>query len=96
MAGPLSSPVTVLAYGSLVDETSYTFDFSRLTPRQRLVVTLHYFCGWTMPEIALALRISVEGVRNTNTRALHALNAHPGTLTRGGLRSHYFRGQITQ
>jgi len=73
---------------------TYTFDFGSLTPRQRLVVTLHYFNGWTMAEIAEALRVHVRGVQSCNTRALHVLKADSGTLTRAGLCTYRNRGSL--
>jgi len=73
---------------------TYTVDLNRLTPRQRLIVTLHYFEGWTLPEIAFALKSSVEGVRNCNTRALRTLEETSTLPLRGRWRRSTYRGYV--
>lgn len=50
-----------------------TIDLSVLTPRQRLVITLHYFAGWSEREIATALRISHQAVDHLHKRAIERL-----------------------
>jgi DNA-directed RNA polymerase specialized sigma24 family protein len=51
-----------------------TVDLAVLTPRQRLVVTLHYFDNWTEQEIAEAL--GQASVRTLHARALSRLKQH--------------------
>lgn len=47
--------------------------FDRLTPKRRIVLELRWFHGLRHPEIAEVLEISVKGVEQTVTRALHDL-----------------------
>lgn len=56
-----------------VDRADLTsaIDLSVLTPRQRLVVTLHYCDNWTLEEIAQAL--GQRSVRDTHARAIASL-----------------------
>ena len=48
-------------------------DLSVLTPRQRLVVVLHYYCDWTYVEIAEAIGVSDVTLRQAGFRALSRL-----------------------
>ncbi len=54
------------------DPTS-AIDLSVLTPRQRLVVTLHYFDNWSEREIAAGLGISHQAVHDSHKRAIQRL-----------------------
>lgn len=51
-----------------------TIDLSVLTPRQRLVIVLHYYCGWTYEEIAQAVGgVSEVTLRKVGERARRRL-----------------------
>ena len=70
-----------------------TISMASLTPRQRLIVTLHYLNDWTMPEIAESLGVTVHAAKHCNTRALRSLKATVGTPTRALLSSYRVRGE---
>lgn len=53
-----------------------TIDLSVLTPRQRLVITLHYFDNWTEQEIADGIGIHQSNVSRAIARACARLRAH--------------------
>jgi RNA polymerase sigma factor (sigma-70 family) len=58
-----------------------TVDLAVLTPRQRLVVTLHYFAGWSEREIAAGMSLSRRSVRDLHKRAVERLRCtHTPTL----------------
>jgi RNA polymerase sigma factor (sigma-70 family) len=62
-----------------------TIDLAVLTPRQRLVVVLHYFAGWSEREIADGMKLSRRSVRDLHQRALGRLrreHAHPAPISR--------------
>jgi len=65
-----------------IDEpAASTIDLSVLTPRQRLVITLHYFDSWSEREIAEGMKLSRRSVRDLHERALDRLrHAHTPTL----------------
>jgi DNA-directed RNA polymerase specialized sigma24 family protein len=46
---------------------------ARLTPRQRAVVVLRFFCGMSVTETALALRCSESSVNSQTSTALRAM-----------------------
>ena len=48
-------------------------DLSVLTARQRLVIVLHYYCGWTYVEIAQAIGSADSTVRHHAKDALSRL-----------------------
>jgi DNA-directed RNA polymerase specialized sigma24 family protein len=64
-----------------------------LTPRQRLIVTLHYLNDWTAQEIADGMGVSLHAIENCNSRALRALRADVTTATRAVLVSYRVRGE---
>jgi DNA-directed RNA polymerase sigma subunit (sigma70/sigma32) len=67
---------TVLERRRLVNGTlpdGPVIDLSVLTPRQRLVIVLHYYCDWTYGEIAQAIGISDVTLRQDGSRALSRL-----------------------
>jgi len=51
-------------------------DLSVLTPRQRLVVVLHYYCDWTYVDIAEAVGSAESSVRTHAQRALSRLKVN--------------------
>lgn len=58
-----------------MDESFPTIDMGALTPRQRLVITLHYYCNWTYAEIAQAIGVDDVTLRKTGERAISRLKA---------------------
>ena len=65
-----SVPPSIRQDGGMDDPT---IDLSVLTPRQRLVIVLHYYCDWTYAEIAQAVGISDVTLRKSGSRALARL-----------------------
>jgi len=61
--------------GADVRDDDWTIDLSRLTPRQRLVIVLHYYCNWTYGEIAQAIGTMDVTVRQDAKRARSRLKA---------------------
>lgn len=53
-----------------------SIDLGVLTPRQRLVVVLHYYCDWTYADIAQAVGPTESTVRTHAQRALSRLKAN--------------------
>ena len=51
-----------------------TLDLGVMTPRQRLVVVLHYYDNWTIQEIADALGITARNVKRCHSRAILRLH----------------------
>lgn len=50
-----------------------TIDLGVLTPKQRLVIVLHYYCDWTYAEIAQAVGLADPTVRWHAKEALSRL-----------------------
>lgn len=54
--------------------------FARLPARQRQVIVLHYYEGWSIPEIATALGISRGAASSSLDRARRSLSTPIGAL----------------
>ncbi len=57
------------------DDLPPIVDLAVLTPRQRMVVTLHYFAGWSVAEISAALGIHERATKRLHQRAIARLRA---------------------
>ena len=54
----------------------FTAEFARMPQRQQQVVTMHYFMGMTVEEVADELGISPNSVRTYRKRALYTLRTY--------------------
>jgi RNA polymerase sigma-70 factor (sigma-E family) len=75
------------AHGRVEDRDELRRALLTLTPRERRIIALRYYCGLSLDEIALDLQISTGTVKSTASRALAKLRVHvthsPRLTTKG-------------